>query len=336
MSFVETTKMRMERVEWQFRAFKKYLQLKEVIKRTDRIKPGEILAFSTVRNELPRLAYFLDYYRHLGVDHFFFVDNDSDDGTREYLCEQSDTSVWTTQGSYKRAKFGMDWMNALLNLYAHGHWALVVDVDEFLVYPKVDTRNLHALTDWLDASKRRSFGAMLIDMYSKSPIADNVYQPGEDPFKTLNYFDSGNYVYEQNEKYANLWIQGGPRQRVFFSDNPELGPALNKIPLVKWRRGVVYISSTHTILPRGLNRVYDMWGGEKASGCLLHAKFLSIFAEKAEEELERGQHYAASREYRAYQAHLAESQGLWTPNSTRLTGWNQLENLGLISSGGWL
>ena len=54
------------------------------------------------------------------------------------------------------------------------------------------------------------------------------------------------------------------------------------------------------LLPRGLNLVYDEWGGEKASGCLLHAKFLDTFAVKAEEEMARGQHYANSHEYRAY------------------------------------
>ncbi|QHQ36844.1 glycosyltransferase family 2 protein [Algicella marina] len=336
MPWMETTRLRRERVEWQFRAAKKFLQLRNVVDRTREIAKGDILVFATVRNEHPRLPFFMKYYRDLGANHFFFVDNDSTDGTREYLTAQEDASVWTTTGSYKRAKFGMDWLNALLNLHAHDHWVLVVDVDEFFVYPKIDTRPLRALTDWLDASRRRTFGAMLIDMYSKSPITDNVYQPGDNPFDTLNFFDSGNYVYEQNHKYFNLWIQGGPRQRVFFSDQPELGPALNKIPLVKWTFGNVYISSTHTILPRGLNRVYDQWGGEKASGCLLHAKFLSFFADKAEEELDRGQHYAASREYRAYQSHLVEGQGLWTPNSTRYTGWKQLENLGLISSGGWL
>ncbi len=51
------------------------------------------------------------------------------------------------------------------------------------------------------------------------------------------------------------------------------------------------------LLPRGLNQVYDEWGGEKASGCLLHAKFLDTFSDKAEEELDRRQHYADSHEY---------------------------------------
>lgn len=333
---LETVKLRMKRTEFRLRSVKKGFQLRKVVDRTADIRKSSILSFSTFRNEHIRLPYFLEYYRNLGVDHFLMVDNDSNDGGREYLAEQPDVSLWTTTGSYKRAKFGVDWLNGLKARYAVDHWVLVVDVDEFLVYPYIETRSLRVLTDWLDASSLRSFGAMLIDMYSRGSVNDNIYTEGEDPFKSLRYFDAGNYVYERNEVYKNLWIQGGPRQRVFFNDDPAKGPALNKIPLIKWQRGAVFISSTHTVLPRGLNLVYHHWGGEKTSGSLLHAKFLSILAEKADEEIKRGQHYADSREYRAYQTHLNSETGLWTPNSTRYTGWRQLDQLGLISTGGWL
>ena len=47
----------------------------------------------TVRNEIVRLPYFLDYYRRLGAGHFLVVDNGSDDGTHEYLADQPDVSV---------------------------------------------------------------------------------------------------------------------------------------------------------------------------------------------------------------------------------------------------
>ena len=72
-------------------------------------------------------------------------------------------------------------------------------------------------------------------------------------------------------------------------------------------RDYAYVSSTHMLLPRGLNLVYERPGGEKASGCLLHAKFLDTFAAKAEEELRRGQHYAESHEYRAYREGVARA-----------------------------
>ena len=39
------------------------------------LRPSEILCCMVVRNELPRLPYFLEYYRKKGVDAFFAVDN---------------------------------------------------------------------------------------------------------------------------------------------------------------------------------------------------------------------------------------------------------------------
>ena len=304
--------------------------------KTEQINSGDILLFTVVRNEKPRLSYFLKYYRALGVDHFVFVDNGSDDGTREFLEKQPDVSVWSTTASYKRAKFGMDWINALLGRHAAGHWVLVVDVDEFFVFPHCDTRDLKALTGWLDASSVKSFGAMLLDMYSERPVEKTPYRSGTDPIKKLEYFDPGNYTMRRNKKYGNLWVQGGPRQRIFFEDSPERAPALNKIPLVKWKKGYVYVSSTHNLLPRGLNLVYDEWGGEKATGCLLHAKFLDILKDKALEELERKQHYAASREYEAYSKKIGTGTRLWSEGSVKYEGWRQLEELGLMSSGNWI
>ena len=163
-------RLRLQRKRRQIRAFRKRRELTEVVNRTRAIRREDILVFSTLRNERIRLPFFLKYYRDLGVSHFFIVDNGSDDGGREYLAEQEDVSLWSTNASYKRSHFGVDWLNWLQRKYADGHWTLVVDPDEFLVYPFCDTRPLRALTDWLDASDVRSFGAMLLDMYPKGRI----------------------------------------------------------------------------------------------------------------------------------------------------------------------
>lgn len=303
--------------------------------RTSTIRPGDILLFSTLRNEDVRLPYFLKYYRGLGVNHFLMVDNGSTDGGGEYLAAQPDASLWWTQSSYKRARFGVDWLNWLQMRHAHGHWCLVVDPDEFFVYPFCDTRPVRALTDWLDASSIRSFGAMLIDMYPKGGLKNARYLKGENPIEVAPWFDSGNYSIKKNSRFGNLWIQGGPRSRAFFTEEPWRAPALNKIPLVKWDRRYAYVSSTHMLLPRGLNLVYDEWGGEKASGVLLHTKFLDTFAVKAEEELERRQHYANSHEYKAYAEGLKDSADLWCKWSEQYINWRQLEILGLMSKGNW-
>ena len=327
--------LRVQRQRCHVRAWHKSRDLRSVKNRTDSIRPGDILLFSTFRNEAVRLPYFLEYYRNLGVDHFIMVDNASQDGGADYLAQQPDVSLWTTAKSYKSARFGVDWLNYLQRRHGHDHWTLVVDPDEFFVFPYCDTRPIRALTDWLEASAIRSFGAMMLDMYPKGPISAQPYAAGTDPFQIACWFDPGNYVIERNWHYGNLWIQGGPRARSFFADTPAKAPALNKIPLVKWQRGYAYVSSTHMLLPRGLNRVYEEWGGEKTSGVLLHAKFLDTFSAKAAEELERGQHYAASAEYKAYHDGLSKNPDFWTKWSERYINWRQLEILGLMSKGNW-
>ncbi|MCL4067605.1 glycosyltransferase family 2 protein [Pseudomonas sp. GX19020] len=335
MSLTGSYRLRLRRKRLIGRAMLRGRELRPIALRTDAVRGGAVLLFCTLRNERVRLPWFLSYYRDLGVSHFFFVDNDSDDGSRDYLASQPDVSLWTTKASYKNSRFGMDWITALLRRYGHGHWCLTVDVDEFLIYPFCETRPLRALTDWLDTSGIRAFSAMLLDMYPKGPVQDQPYREGQNPFEIAEWFDSGNYTISRNWGYGNLWIQGGPRARTFFAGNPRAAPALNKVPLVRWHKSYAYISSTHMLLPRGLNLAFDEWGGEKASGCLLHAKFLDTFAAKAQEEMARGEHYADSREYKAYLEGLKDQPDFWCKWSEKYINWRQLEILGLMSKGNW-
>lgn len=328
-------RLRLQRKQLLWRAFRKRRQLQPVTQRMAGLRARPILLFSTMRNERVRLPYFLNYYRKLGVDHFLIVDNASDDGTREYLADRPDVSLWSTPASYKRSRFGMDWIMHLLRRHGSGNWCLTVDVDEFLVYPFCETRPLRALTDWLDSAGNRTFSSMLLDMYPRGAMHEQPYHEGQNPFEIAQYFDSGNYTFNRSWPLLNLWIQGGPRARLFFTDEPDRAPALNKIPLVRWHRSFAYVSSTHMLLPRGLNLTYDDAGGEKPSGCLLHAKFLDTFAAKAEEEMRRGQHYAESHEYRAYQAGISRERDLWCNWSEKYVNWRQLEILGLMSKGNW-
>lgn len=335
MSKFEAYGMRLRRRRLLARAFLKRRQLATVADRTRHLRPAPILLFSAVRNERIRLPYFLEYYRKLGVDHFLFVDNGSDDGSGEYLAAQNDVSLWSTFAGYKQSRHGMDWIMHLLRRYGTGNWCLTVDVDEFLVYPFSETRPLRALTDWLDASRARTFSSMMLDMYPKGGMQEQPYREGQNPFEIAQFFDSGNYTITRNWKYRNLWIQGGPRARMFFGETPEIAPAMNKIPLVKWEAGFAYVSSTHMMLPRGLNLVYDEGGGEKPSGCLLHAKFLNTFDEKAQEEATRRQHYANGAEYAAYRDSAEKDHDMWCNWSEKYVNWRQLEILGLMSKGNW-
>ena len=124
-------RLRLQRRRWLIRAFRKRRNLRAIANRTDNIKKSDLLLYSTMRNEGVRLPYFLSYYREMGINHFLFVDNDSTDGTLDYLSRQPDVSVWHTSASYKRSRFGVDWLNWLQMRYGHEHWCLTVDPDEF-------------------------------------------------------------------------------------------------------------------------------------------------------------------------------------------------------------
>ena len=335
MNIWQRYRLRGRRKLLRYRAFRKRRQIKPVTDRLEGIGKDAILLVAVLRNEMTLLPYFMRYYRDLGIDHFLMVDNGSDDGSLAYLSVQPDVTLWSTKKSYKAARYGLDWVNWILMRHARRHWVLVVDIDEFFVYPFCDTRPIRALTDWLDVNDVSAFPAMVLDMYPKGGVSDVVYEPGTNPFEIADHFDGGNYSISRNALYGNLWIQGGPRARAMFADDPVKAPSLNKIPLVKWRWPYAFASSTHMLLPRGLNSVYDDLGGERASGCLLHAKFLSTLPAKVAEELERREHFADSREYAAYATALDEDLNLWTRWSEKYVNWRQLEILGLMSKGNW-
>lgn len=297
--------------------------------------PGAVLLFAVIRNEAPRLTWFLDYYRRLGVGHFLIVDNGSTDDAAD-LLKADDVSLWRTEASYRRARFGVHWLNALMRRHAKGRWCLIVDADEYLVYPHCDTRPLGALTDHLDRAGRVGFGCLLLDLYGRGPVAGTVCAPGEDPVAAAPWFDRANYHLRRDPRYRNLWIQGGPRMRAFFADDPGRAPALNKIPLIRWRPGVCLVSSTHALLPRRYNLTYGEGAAPRLSGALLHAKFLSTAVDKVAEELERAEHFAGGREYRRYAPLLAPGFSLWTPASARYGHWRDLTEARLMSAAGWL
>lgn len=318
-----------------WRGWQRHRQLAEVVDRTDRIRPGDILAFATVRNEAERLPYFLQHHRRLGVAQFLIVDNDSTDGTRAYLARQTDVSLWTTAASYRAARYGMDWIQGLLMRHGHGHWCLTLDADELLVYPYHDTRPLSALTAWLEAEGRPALGCLMLELYPKGPVDAAPHRPGQDPTEVLGWYDAANYTIRLKPDLGALWIQGGPRSRLFLADRPHRGPTLTKVPLVKWRWRYAYWNSTHSLLPRRLNRIWADDGGEAPAGVLLHTKFLNTIAAKSAEEKLRRQHFGEPGAFDAYYDALAAGPDLWCPASTRWGGWHKLEAEGLLARGGW-
>lgn len=320
MSVLRAYALRWRRRRFRWRADRAYRDLTPVADRTDRIADGAVLLILCFRDEMERLPHFVAHYRELGVDHVLAVDNASSDGSDRFLSEQPDVSLWRTTASYRAARFGMDWCNALLDRYGAGHWCLTVDADELWVGPA----RLPDLTRSLDQAGRETHGALMLELYPKGPLGTQSFAAGGDPLSVLTGFDPAGYRARVQPRLGQLWVQGGPRARCFFANRPERAPTLNKTPLVKWRRGYTYVSSTHSLLPRRLN---DWRGTENA--LLLHTKFLPSVAERSQTERALGEHFGDPSLYDAYYDALASAPTLWCAESMIYEGWSQARMLGL-------
>ncbi len=326
-------RMRWKRRRLLYRSWRRRNEIARVT--SPNVPAAGVLVFSTMRNEMLRVEHWLNHYRLLGVVHFLVVDNASDDGTAEFLSKQPDVSLWTTPNSYKASRFGVDWLTCLQHKFGHDRWCLTVDADELLVYPDSDTRSVQELVRHLEAQGQKAFGTLMLDLYPKGPVSEAKFTAGTDPTTVLQWFDAKNYRAKLHPVFGNLWIQGGVRDRMFFGSQPERSPTLNKTPLVKWQRGFAYVTSTHQILPRRLNDVFDFGAGDRVSGVLLHTKFLPNIGEKSKEELARAQHFENSNLYAPYYGALMENPNLWSNESVRYAGIKQLIDLGLMSQGNW-
>lgn len=303
--------------------------------RTGAIRPGDILAFLCVRNEAERLPHFLRHYRRLGVRHFLVVDNASDDASRDLVSGERDVSLWTASAPYRAAGFGRDWLAWLRLRHGHGHWCLTLDADELLIYPFHDTRPLFDLVAELSRAGMDAMGALMLDLYPRGGLGTGTFHPGQDPLDVLDHFDAGPYRTRRQRPAANLCVQGGPRDRVFFADDPRRAPTLNKLPLVKWNRRFAYLNSTHSMLPPRLNHLWDGPGDHRLSGALLHTKFLPSITARADEELVRRQHFGDPDAFGAYHRAITEGPSLWHPGAVRYRDWRQIEDLGIMSRGAW-
>lgn len=255
-------------------------------------RASRYLAVVVVKNEKPRFDYLLTYYRELGVDHFIVIDNESTDGLGDDLLLHEDITLYRAHGDYGKSRFGVDWVNAVLFRHGRGKWVLHVDVDEFLVYADDDHISLPSLCAALERDKRRSSQALMIDMYSDGPASDCVLIAGQNPLELTPFFDGSGYEARYDPRTLGTWIKGGVRGRVFFADDRWAGPALNKTPLVRWRRDFAFIQSAHELWPRSLN------GARRRPELgLLHFKFTAVSISKMHDAANRSQH---TREYEAY------------------------------------
>jgi glycosyl transferase family 2 len=284
---------------------------------------------SIVKDEAFYLPAFLDHYRQLGVRQFIFLDDRSADGTREYLSDQADCAIITSELTYGQYVDGtrahVFWRTELPRAYAQQGWALVVDVDEFLELPP-GYRSITDLTHALGVRGASAVGAVMVDFYPAriSDLDDQTHPTDKaELFARYPFFDDlphGHWI-EGKNKFRQLY--GGVRDRLVKAygvgsaaapakqsaarsvrkalqrrlglATPKYFSAIHKVPLVRWSVPHRYVSS-HTI--------------ERApcSGMqlgLIHFKFTGSLVAKIDAAIASGAYHRQSETYYAYRALLS-------------------------------
>lgn len=280
----------------------------------------EIRLFTAIRNEAWRLPWFLDYYRGLGVDRFFFVDNGSSDGSLDYLLEQPDVHIFWTDQSYAASYSGMQWINHLVRQFGRDGWVIYVDVDEALVYADIENQGLRDLTSYMAARDEEALPGFMLDMFSattpKSP------PPGEaiDFVESYPLFDPNVTRYPlANCPY--YYVRGGARRAYGW------GEILTKTPLVRGGRDIEFLMSSHRISPARLSGV---------SAALLHFKLAGNYGQEFKEDQRNNNRMPACQKRHRHYARVLQSDdgqpSLINEETLRYQGSRQLTELGLIQA----
>jgi hypothetical protein len=286
----------------------------------------EPIAFLLVRNEMLRLPFLLKYYRDMGVQQFIALDNDSNDGTFNYLMTQDDVLLFETKNSYAESACGLTWTNQILNEYCDGRWCLVIDADELLVWPGSEAESLPQFIARLDRCGARAVLTLMVDFYAGVPMDQVTYKQGTSFLHATPFYDRGPYGFLKCPMPPGVQFYGGVRERCFWRDrNRSFSPStISKVPLVKWQKGHKYILSTHNMSPQP--PLASLRAG------LLHFKMLGDFLSRCRIEVERKEHFDGARDYKAYLEVMEQGTLCFLDEqvSVRYAGTGQLLSLGIL------
>lgn len=288
------------------------------------LRRDAVVVVGVIRNETPRLQGFLAHYRKLGADRFLMVDNASDDGGHAFLASQLDVDLWLARSSYAAASYGCLWTDGLAHAIARGHWVLVADADEFLVYEGMQHHNLHDLAQLLDRRGERRLNAPLIDLYGRGPIRVTSL-PHSDPLSAQWWFDRTSYQM-MHSPYGDLLL-GGPRARVFSTPGRPFTVNAQKFPFSRFDAATGYC---------WIHRPYPYhWNRGRPSAAVLHLKFTQEFPGLVERAGIEKQH--AGDEYRVYQDILRDEPDVsfFGPDSQPYEGPQSLITAGFINPIDW-
>lgn len=275
-----------------------------IIKKPAASRPGSVALFAVVRNEMYFLPHLLSHYRGLGVQEFWFLDDRSTDGTRDYLAAQPDCGLVKSNLGFAdmvgSRRFPVAVKTAVPRALLQGRWVLTVDADEFVVLP-TEYASVTELTAAMDRHGLRIARALMVDFFPESLQALDDAAPDAQPFALCPLFDKWSALEwpDGEDNVSRISVGDAVRPRMLARLN-ELGVDLgelmatyrtanvNKVPLLHWDKDTMMMSSHRS----------NVKSSDRVQLTLAHFKFYPGYRQRIDEALARNSHFQKSVEYR--------------------------------------
>ena len=277
---------------------------------------SEPILICVVKNELERIKHLYKHHRKLGIRKFAMIDNNSSDGTFEWMLKQEDTEVYRAFNEYSSAK-RVAWINKILCHYGYDRWYIVVDADEFLDYIGSESMNIAQMLQIVERRNIKRILGLQIDMYSNKPLF--FWQDTKIDFEKYVYFDSDSYELQKSDKCP--LVIGGPRKRILNTYS-----VLTKYPIFYFRIEDINISS-HYLYPYS-----DNFKSEFLIA-IFHYEFVNkVDLNRIYEIVKNGNYASNSKEYRQMIDVIEKSENLSFiySNSARYENSNSIKAIPLI------
>lgn len=276
---------------------------------------GPIL-LCAVKNDLERVQLQLEHHRKIGIKHFAYIDNMSNDNTFEWLNEQNDVSLFIVEEIFNVTKKNA-WRKQVMDFLGYDKWYLILDSDELFVYPGIETLPINVYIDFCERNNVRNVLSPMIDMYSRSELFGK-YKDTSKITDNYCYFDVDTYT------ISNGRILGGPRSRLFSTEEKHFSPLLKKYALNKVSDSIL-IGTHENYPPKKLE-------SDGAIAFILHYKFLPEDKLKYRNNVASQLYWNKSSEYKKYLTNLNQNPELtfFYPGSQKLNDSKDLMKINII------
>jgi GT2 family glycosyltransferase len=237
------------------------------------------------------IPHLLKHHFDIGVDRVFYIDNDSSDDSIDVLLKYDNVHVWRQTAAFS-SQHKTDWTEELLRQYGRNRWCLIVDTDEFFIYPDYENTSIREFVKTQENHGYDCVAARFIDMYSNKKVKETLVV--DSLIEACPFFDVGGH---------------GCRERVLG-----FKPDISKMPLFLYGDEVIPTPCFHSI--RGFKKLSDVYCG------LLHFKFHSNFKSSFLRHLHKMND--ADKKERIYRS-LDEQNFYDKTESVRFTGSHNLK-----------